>query len=112
MTTNPMGRGPKGSAIAREFDQSIPDLEILLRSAEFRTEYPLRYIEATRRDSLQHATEYEYRELMGDHPLVPLQKAQSTNAQLEARSLYLVDRKQHTPPDATAVAATGVPSLR
>ena len=86
------GRGPKGSAIAREFDQGITDLEILLRSAEFLTEYPLRYIEATRRDSLQHATEYEYRELMGDHPLVPLQKAQSTDAELEARSLYLVDR--------------------
>lgn len=86
------GRGPKGSAVAHEFKRSIPDLEILLRSAEFLTEYPLRYIETTRRDSLRHTTEYEYRELMGDHPLVPLQTSQSADAELEAESLYLTDR--------------------
>ncbi len=86
------GRGPKGSDIAGEFDLCISDLEILLRSTEFLTEYPLRYIETTRRDSLRHTTEYEYRELMGDHPLVPLQTGQSGDAELEAESLYLADR--------------------
>ncbi|MGB3201259.1 MAG: hypothetical protein WBA99_10170, partial [Nodosilinea sp.] len=35
---------------------------------------------------------YSYRDLMGDHPLVPIKTAQTTEPELEAGSLYLVDR--------------------
>lgn len=86
------GRGPKGAAIAKDFAAALANLEILLRSAEFLADYPLRYIETTRRDSLRHITEYQYRDMVGDHPLVPLHRGESTESELEAGSLYLVDR--------------------
>lgn len=86
------GRGPKGDEIPVAFEEAFQEFEILLRGIEFLTEYPLRYIESTRRDSLIGQTHYEYRELMGDHPLVPRHSSTTGSSELEAQSLYLVDR--------------------
>ena len=58
------------------------------------TEYPLRYIETTRRDSITRQTFYTYRELRGDHPFVPLAEDVCSDNELEAGSLYLVDRQK------------------
>lgn len=86
------GRGPKALEVERFFQQGFAKLELLLRGAEFLSDYPLRYVENTTRDSIQKVTYYEYRDLVGDHPLVPLKKERSEEAEVEAGSLYLVDR--------------------
>ena len=85
-------RGPKGAQVTQAYKEALDALEILLKSAEFVSEYPLRYVEDTKRDSIKKVTTYSYRDLMGDHPLVPIKTAQTTEPELEAGSLYLVDR--------------------
>jgi len=64
----------------------------LLEATEFLTEYPLRYIEETRRDTIAGVTTYRYRNIMGDHAIVGLEAAETDLAELEAHSLYLQDR--------------------
>ena len=89
---NSHGRGPKGAQVTRAYNDSLKELECFLKYAELLSEYPLRYVEETRRDSLNQVTYYKYRDLMGDNLLVPLREARINNAELEAGSLYLVDR--------------------
>jgi hypothetical protein len=86
------GRGPKGGEIREQFEESKDSLEAFLEGIEFVTEYPLRYIERSKRDTLFERTEYQYRELAGDHPLVPLATATTDLAEIEEESLYLADR--------------------
>jgi hypothetical protein len=88
------GKGPKGdSRISQEFYESRILLELLLKSVEFLSEYPLLYIELIRRDSLLQITKYSYRELMGDHPLVPISHdGEVDTSEIELNALYLVDR--------------------
>ena len=86
------GRGPKGAAIAEKFDEVYPDVVYLFSATEFLSEYPLRIIEQTNRDSMRKVTRYTYRDLMGDHPLTPLHEAESSDAELEAGSLYMIGR--------------------
>jgi hypothetical protein len=64
----------------------------LLQAVEFLSEYPMRYVERTQRDSMRQVTYYDYRDLRGDHPLVPLSYEETEEPELEAQSLYLVDR--------------------
>jgi len=86
------GRGPKDLAVKPAFDEAISDLRTLMAAIEFSSEYPLRYIESTERDSIEDVTHYTYRDLMGDHPLVPAHQASCESPDLEKGSLYLVDR--------------------
>lgn len=86
------GRGPKGAEIPAAFERAKNELSTLLQAVEFVTDYPLRYVETTRRDALQKVTRYDFRELMGDHALVPLTHEQTPDAEIEAQSLYLLDR--------------------
>lgn len=86
-------RGPKGeSEVGEACEEALADLDALMRSAEFLAEYPLRYVESTRWDSIQKVTHYAYRELVGDHPVTPLDEATTDDQGIEAGSLYLVDR--------------------
>lgn len=89
---NAHGRGPKGAQVSTAYREALQELEKLLSCAEFLSDYPLRYVEETHRDSLNKVTNYRYRDVMGDNALVPLQKGQTQSAELEAKSLYLVDR--------------------
>jgi len=89
------GRGPKGGEVTVAFENAKRELATLLQHVEFITDYPLRHIEATRRDTLQRITRYEYRELMGDHALVPLSKGETPDPETEANSLYFCDRAGH-----------------
>jgi len=84
-------RGPKGPEVRHLFEERRSDLELFLEGIEFVTEYPLRLIERAKRDTIRKRTEYQYRELIGDHPLVPVQTADTSQAELE-ESLYLADR--------------------
>ena len=86
------GRGPKGSDVPAAFEIAKSELSTLLQAVEFIAEYPLRYISTTHRDTLQGITRYEYRELMGDHALVPFAQSETPDAEIEAGSLYLRDR--------------------
>lgn len=87
------GRGPSGAEIPIRVKESLADLRTVLEAVEFLSEYPLRYVEETRRDSITGITRYHYREIMGDHVLVPVLETETTAAEVEAHSLYLVDRQ-------------------
>lgn len=65
------------------------DLRVLLDAARFLTDWPLVQVTAVRRDSLTKRSHIEYRELMGDHPVVPVSSAEHTDNELEVGSLYL-----------------------
>ncbi|MGW1741253.1 hypothetical protein ACWCPQ_20890 [Nocardia sp. NPDC001965] len=65
------------------------DLRILLDAARFLTDWPLVQITEVRRDSLTRRSHINYRELMGDHPVVPVSSSEHTDNELEVGSLYL-----------------------
>jgi hypothetical protein len=89
---NAHGRGPQGPEVPAKIAESQAALRTLLEAAESLTEYPLRYVEETHRDSIAGLTTYQYRNIMGDHAIVGLAEDQTGLAELEAHSLYLVDR--------------------
>jgi hypothetical protein len=86
------GRGPKGETVQTAFQEAKSILEQLFQSLEFLADYPLRYIESTRRDSMRKITRFSYRNMMGDHPLAYLEEAEGDFPNLETGSLYLFDR--------------------
>lgn len=86
------GKGPRGDAVEPAFEEAKEDLLNLLEAAEFLSEYPLRYIDRTKADTIQDRLTYWYRDVMGDHPLVPVECEATEPKTLEAESLYLVDR--------------------
>ena len=86
------GRGPKGAAVVAAIEDRLADLERLFQSAEFLAEYPFRLINETKRDSLSGLTRIGYRDLMGDHVLVPLAWDEHESSEIEAESVYFVDR--------------------
>ena len=86
------GKGPRGDAVEPAFEEAKEDLLDLLDAAEFLSEYPLRYIDRTKADTIQCRLAYWYRDVMGDHPLVPVESETTEPKTLEAESLYLVDR--------------------
>lgn len=86
-------RGPKGAAMARAFDEQLKNLETLYSAMEFLTDYSLIAVEDVRPDTLRHVTEYSYRDLKGDHALVPVRHDGMTEAAIEKGSLYLCGKK-------------------
>lgn len=89
------GRGPKGATVVAAIENRYADLKMLLESTEFLVEYPLRLVEKTKRDSLSGRTQIDYRDLMGDHPLVPLHSGDHESSEIEAGSVYILDRAGH-----------------
>lgn len=88
------GRGPRGDAVPDKFDEAKEALLVLLEAAEFISEYPLRYIDRTQADTLEETITYWYRDVMGDHPLVPVEHETRDAQTIEAGSLYLVERSE------------------
>ena len=87
-------RGPSsGSRLASAWREARDELEVVFRAVEFVTEYPLIYIEETHRDTLAGMTNYKFRRLMGDHPLVPIEQSENASAEIECRSLHLMGRE-------------------
>lgn len=87
-------RGPKGSEIPKAHHEAKADLVDFLKSIDFLSEYRLRFIETTKTDSLKKITNYEYRDIQGDHPLAGIQSGSTKQTDVEAGSLYLVDRQE------------------
>jgi hypothetical protein len=52
-------------------------------------------IKRSRLDSIKGITRYEYADLKGDNPLVPMHKGETQQTDLEIDSLYLCDRSGH-----------------
>ena len=86
------GRGPHGPEIPVKIEESQQALQMLLEATEFLAEFPLHYIEDVRRDSIAGVTTYHYRNIMGDHSIIGVEEAQTDRVELEAHSLYLMNR--------------------
>ena len=73
------------------FEEALADLVVLLGAAECLADYRLRYVERAFVDSLEQRVRIEYRDMLGDHSMVPLELATSDDMSIEQGSLYLVD---------------------
>jgi len=87
------GRGPDAHEIAAACRDARREIADTLDALEFLADYPLRFVESTHRDALARTTRYEFRDLRGDHALVPVERGEDRSPDIEARSLYLRDRK-------------------
>jgi hypothetical protein len=79
------------SDYAQAHAEAQAELAALAGSLRFLTDYSLRYIERVQIDTFADATTYDYRDLAGDHPLVPLQRGERHQGTIESGSLYLRD---------------------
>jgi hypothetical protein len=86
------GRPVEAHLLADAAREAEADLVQILSAVEFLADYPLRYVELTQRDSLRRRMSYTYRELVGDHPLVGMLRAETDSSEVEAGSLYFVGR--------------------
>ncbi|MFJ5270522.1 restriction endonuclease [Streptomyces sp. NPDC088358] len=71
--------------------EAFADLGTLIASARFLADWSLLDITDVRWDSLTRTSKVQYRELMGDHPVVPMKTILLPRNDLEAGSLYLRD---------------------
>jgi hypothetical protein len=85
-------RGIAAPEVTAAFADAKGYLEWLLQGASFLTSYPARYIETTWWREATHSTHYDFRDLRGDHPLVPVETASSPTHRIERGSLYVVGR--------------------
>lgn len=87
-------RGPKGAQVAASFDDALAHLVQLYDACQWLCDYPMRLVENTTWDSYSELGRYTYRDLVGDHYLVPERQATTSVATLNSGSLYLVDRRE------------------
>jgi hypothetical protein len=77
--------------LPHELDLALADLTTLVESASVLSDLPLVHITSVRWDSLLGRATVGYRELMGDHPVVPTRTMQYHTSDLEIDSLYVMD---------------------
>ncbi|MFC4469260.1 hypothetical protein ACFPH6_32905 [Streptomyces xiangluensis] len=77
--------------LPRATSEALADLTCLLEAARFLADWPLLHLTTVRWDALTRAAALEYRELTGDHPVVPTRTMTVPRNDLEAGSLYLRD---------------------
>lgn len=70
---------------------AFAELTILVERARFLADYSLLHVTDVRWDSLQKTAQVHYRELMGDHPVVPTRSMVLPSNDLESGSLHLRD---------------------
>jgi hypothetical protein len=71
--------------------EAFADLTLLIERSRFLADLPLVHVTAIQWDSLTQTAQVHYRELMGDHPVVPTKTATLPRNDLENGSLYLWD---------------------
>jgi hypothetical protein len=71
--------------------EAVTELTALLDEAQFLADWPLIYVHSVRWDTLRAAAAVSYRQLMGDHAIVPHQKTERPENDLEQGSLYIID---------------------
>jgi hypothetical protein len=72
-------------------ESAFADLTHLVERARFLADWPLLQITEIRWDALARTAAVQYRELMGDHPVVPTRAMAAASNDLETGSLYLRD---------------------
>jgi hypothetical protein len=77
--------------LPRAVAEAATELTTLLEEAQFLADWPLTYVYSTRWDSLSAAASISYRQLMGDHAIVPHQTTERPDNDLEQGSLYIID---------------------
>ncbi|MFE2091586.1 restriction endonuclease [Streptomyces sp. NPDC059460] len=70
---------------------AFADVTTLVERARFLADWGLLHVTEVRWDALSRTAHVAYRELMGDHPVVPTRSMSSPSNDLEAGSLYLRD---------------------
>ncbi|MFI6295942.1 hypothetical protein ACIBEJ_30390 [Nonomuraea sp. NPDC050790] len=71
--------------------EAFAELTMLVERARFLADYSLLHVTDVRWDTLQKTAEVHYRDLMGDHPVVPTRSTVLPSNDLETDSLYLRD---------------------
>ncbi len=89
---NAHNRGPRGSQVAPAFDQALQYLQELYGTCEWLIDYPVRLVEDVNWDSYSESGVYRFRELMGDHYLVPQRSQATETPALDRGRLYIRDR--------------------
>jgi hypothetical protein len=72
-------RGPKGTEVTRAYKNALGHLEQLYEASSWLCRYPLILLEETKWDSYADVGKYVYRELRGDHHLVPQHVGETTD---------------------------------
>ncbi|CAN5620251.1 hypothetical protein BH24ACT26_BH24ACT26_15810 [soil metagenome] len=85
-------RGLAEGDLRPAFEDAKGYLQLLLQEASFLAEYPPRFIEGSRWRESTQSIHYDFRDLRGDHPLVPVESAISTTHRIEEGTLYLVGK--------------------
>lgn len=67
-------------------------LTTIYEQVGFVSDYGLLQIKRSKLDSIKRVSRYEYADLKGDNPLVPVHKGETDQTELEIDSLYLRDR--------------------
>lgn len=70
---------------------ALADLRLMLEAADFLTDLPLVHVTTVRWDALHRRAVVSYRELSGDHPVVPTKTMSYETSEVEVDSLYLLD---------------------
>jgi hypothetical protein len=70
---------------------ALDDLAALLKATECLADYRLRLVEQVSLDSIEGLNHLECRDLIGDHPIVPITRVATMDLGIERGSLYLVD---------------------
>lgn len=86
------GRGPKGGQVPGAYEDASAQLEQLYDACQWLCDYPVRLIEETTWDSYADLGHYTYRELVGDHYLVPQRAGTTTIPTLNTDRLYIAAR--------------------
>jgi hypothetical protein len=71
--------------------EATADLTTLFEQAQFLADWPLVHIESTRWDTFRGTAMIRFRQLMGDHAIVPHQVTERQSNDLEQSSLYMID---------------------
>jgi hypothetical protein len=77
--------------LPRALEKAVTDLTTLLEEAQFLADWPLVHVYSACWDTFRAAAEVSYRQLMGDHAIVPYQTTERRESDLEQGSLYLID---------------------
>ena len=89
---NAHNRGPRGSQVAAACDEALQSLLELYSGCEWLVDYPIRLVEDVHWDSYSASGYYRFRELMGDHYLVPQRSDATDTPALDRSHLYIRDR--------------------
>jgi hypothetical protein len=77
--------------LPRAVGEAVTELTTLLEEAQFIADWPLIHVFSTRWDTFRSVASISYRQLMGDHAIVPHTTTEHPDNDLEQGSLYIID---------------------